>query len=284
MGFAQWPDALPRMANRKLTRLDSVSPWYETFEVCKDTYAFLESCHEEEVISYLVIGTEKAALIDTGMGIVDLKPEIDRFCELPIVVVNTHSHVDHMGSNHQFMDIGAFDHPFEIDRIESGYTHQECMAFMLPGSYINLPRSFNLEKYRIKPSPLTRKLQHLDTISLGKRSLTVYHTPGHSPGSICLLEEPNKLLFTGDTVYPGTLIMNLLESDLQSYLNSLKQLAELRDTVNQLCPAHNEAIAHAALLVSVLHAVELAASGKINFEQRKKSRIFKFEGFNLILS
>jgi glyoxylase-like metal-dependent hydrolase (beta-lactamase superfamily II) len=73
-------------------------------------------------------------------------------------------------------------------------------------------------RYRIHPSNISRKLHNLEKITLGKRMLTVYHTPGETPGSICLYDNKYGLLFTGDTFYPGTLWPYLEESELEVYL------------------------------------------------------------------
>ena len=71
---------------------------------------------------------------------------------------------------------------------------------------------------RIHPSNISRKLHNLEKITLGKRMLTVHHTPGETPASICLYDNKYGLLFTGDTFYPGTLWPYLEESDLGALL------------------------------------------------------------------
>ncbi len=283
MGFVQWPGALPRKVNQAFTRVKSISSWYEIFEIDTDTYAILEPHHHEEVISYLVIGSERAALVDTGMGIVDLKPEIDRLCNKPIVVINTHGHLDHVGSNHQFSDVRVFDHEFEVDLVEKGYSHEQSLTFMKPGSYLNLPPEFNLDTYEIAASPVAKRLQHLDLVSLGNRSLKVYHTPGHSPGSICLLESPGKLLFTGDTIYPGTIVAHLKGSDPEAYLNSLKLLNKIQEQISYLCPGHNEVILPKSSLSEVLKAFQKSITNQVPFERKNNVRVFDFDGFLLVL-
>ena len=177
----RWPDALPRPGNRRLKRLESASPWFEVYQVNADTFALLEPRHEEEVISYLALGSERAALIDTGMGISDVRAEVERLTDLPVVVVNTHAHFDHVGGDHRFGEVWAFDDASEVARIERGYSRAECAPFIGPGSYRELPDGFDPAAYEIRPSRVTRRLRHREAIELGARTLTVHHTPGHSP-------------------------------------------------------------------------------------------------------
>jgi glyoxylase-like metal-dependent hydrolase (beta-lactamase superfamily II) len=80
-----------------MKRLDSVSHWYEIYHVNSGIFAILEPNHDEKMISYLVIGTEQAALIDTGMGIGNIQTEVKRLTDLPVIVINTHGHFDHIG-------------------------------------------------------------------------------------------------------------------------------------------------------------------------------------------
>ena len=138
--------------------------------------------------------------------------------------------------------------------------------------------------YEIHPSPVTRRLHDLETIELGGRTLTVYHTPGHSPGSVCLYDSLSGSLFTGDTVYPGTLYAHLAESEFDAYRLSLGRLADTLDQVSHLCPAHNEVSRHRDLLVSVRDGFERIASGLAAFYDQGSVRIYAFDGYRVALS
>ena len=278
-----WPDALPRSGNQRFQQLASVSPWFTVYCINDGTYALLEPYHDEEVISYLVLGTERAVLIDTGMGIGDIKKEVTALTELPVIVVNTHNHFDHTGNNHRFAEVWAFDDDFEVARIEQGHSRFECANYMAPHSYMNLPDGFDPSQYAIQPSRVTRRLQHLEMIDLGGRTLQVHHTPGHSPGSICLLESRDGLLFTGDTVYPGTLIAHLEGANFEAYMRSLRYLGSLFDQVSHLCPAHNEAYMPKEKITHVLEAFEQITSDQAEFDVQDKTRLYRFEGFGVRL-
>jgi glyoxylase-like metal-dependent hydrolase (beta-lactamase superfamily II) len=278
-----WPDALPRPGNRRLTQLEGAAAWFNVFQVSRGTYALLEPHHYEEVISYLVLGSERALLFDTGMGIGDIRAEVKRLTELPVVTVNSHSHYDHVGDNHRFAQGWAFDHDGEVARIEGGLTAAECVRFLPAGSYRDLPPGFDPAAYLIQPSPVTRRLQHLEVIDLGGRALTVHHTPGHSPGSICLLDARDGLLLTGDTFYPGMLYAHFEGSDFGAYRRSLHHLVGLLEGVSHLCPAHNEACVPKVMLAHAADAFEEIVAGLVEPDLQDNLRVFRFQGFGLTL-
>jgi glyoxylase-like metal-dependent hydrolase (beta-lactamase superfamily II) len=278
-----WPEALPRPGNQKLTQLPSASPWFDVYQVNAGTYAILEPRHYEEVISYLILGTKRALLLDTGMGIGNIHIEVQRLTALPVVVVNSHSHYDHVGDNHRFAGVWAFDNDMEVTRIERGLTQAECAHYLEPGSYLDLPTGFDPTTYQIRPAPVTRRLSHLETIDLGERVLTVHHTPGHSPGSLCLSDQQDGILFTGDTYYPGMLYAHLTGSDFDQYLVSLRYMVGLLQHVSCLCPAHNEASIAPDTLTRVLAAFERIAAGQAPFERQGENQVYRFEGFGVTL-
>jgi glyoxylase-like metal-dependent hydrolase (beta-lactamase superfamily II) len=187
---------------------------------------------------YLVKGSRKALLIDTGFGLADLKCEIGALVgDLPIIVVNTHAHADHNSGNNQFDEIfvGKWDEPAswkELDiagkeRISAGFfTHLEEKAILdwNPGSCK-------------KNSPLADG----DSIDLGGCRFDVIETPGHSLGSICLFERTQGWLFTGDLVLAWE-VWGQLESSacLRYYSNSLDSLEGLMPLVKCVYPAHGK--------------------------------------------
>ena len=94
-----WCRALPRPEYKPLERVRVSDPWFEVYRVATDVFAIYEPHQAEEVISYLILGTRQAMLFDTGMGISDIQKVTAELTQLPIVVLNSHTHVDHVGGN-----------------------------------------------------------------------------------------------------------------------------------------------------------------------------------------
>jgi len=266
--------------------MKSISSWFEIYEVNGTTFAISEPYHWEKVISYLIIGNNRAALFDTGMGISNIRREIEQLTNAPIVVINSHSHYDHIGGNSHFNEVWVYDDDWEVAHIERGYTNDECREFMQSNDYMKekLPPEFDVTTYEISPSYVTRRLLHQEIIELGNRQLTVHHTPGESPGSIGLQDLRNKILFTGDIIVPsGTFWVHLEESDFHAYFDSLKYLVGLIDQIDYLCSAHNEAYAPKQLLISALEAFKRISAGLVKPKIIEDKFVYHFNEFNVSL-
>jgi glyoxylase-like metal-dependent hydrolase (beta-lactamase superfamily II) len=100
------------------------------------------------------------------------------------------------------------------------------------------PDGFRPESYTIKPTRANRQLKDGDVLKVGHRTLTVLHTPGHSPGSICLWEEDRGFLFSGDTLYDGPIYAHLPHSNFDDYLQSLSMLCSHVPKINKILPSH----------------------------------------------
>src|SRR5215469_8339243 len=95
----QWCRDLPRPAYQKLERVPVADPWFEVYKIRPGVFAIYESHQFEEVISYLILGDKKAVLFDTGMGISDIQKTVRGLTSLPVMVINSHTHNDHVGDN-----------------------------------------------------------------------------------------------------------------------------------------------------------------------------------------
>jgi glyoxylase-like metal-dependent hydrolase (beta-lactamase superfamily II) len=222
-----WCSKLPRPQYSSLERISVPSqPWFQIYRVRPNVYALYEPYHWEETISYLVVGTEKSLLIDTGMGIGNIRQAIETLipARKPLEIINTHTHHDHIGDNWQFS--GAIlgvrsDFASQNARGSFDEAQNELQPGMIWEEY--LPTDFNRETYRIHPYKVNTYVQEGDRIDLGDdQKLQVIATPGHSPDSISLLDEKHRLLFAGDAFYQGPILLYRPETNLQDYLQSLK--------------------------------------------------------------
>jgi len=171
---------------------------------------------------YLVCGREKAVVIDTMNGIADVHAVVRRITDLPLTVVNTHGHCDHIFGNIYF-DCDCFLHPADT---EVATRHMSFPAFE------NLCREKNLEM------PPFMAIYDGDIIDLGGLTLEVVSIPGHTPGGICLLLREKRVLFTGDSINHH-LWMQLDESlPLKTFLDNLNKISWVTEKADKILHGH----------------------------------------------
>lgn len=173
-------------------------------------------------------GRDADLLVDTGMGICPLAPEIDTPPGKPLLVVATHIHLDHVGSLHEFAErSGPAGSAAEFSRMGDAATYAH-MFRDLENAVSQLPfPGWTSQAYAIHTAPLTRTLDEGDTVDLGDRRFSVLHLPGHSPDSIALFDEQDGLFFSGDAIYDDTLIDDLPDSDRTAYRSTMERLLDL---------------------------------------------------------
>lgn len=178
---------------------------------------------------YLVIGEDKALLIDSGFGLGSLKKIIDGLTTLPVILVNTHGHPDHGGGNAEF---GApLLHPDDNEV----YTHKCAFATRLEEAQ-HWGIADAAEKLQPTP-PAPMALADGHVFDLGRRTLRVIHTPGHTWGSVCIFDEKTGTLFTGDNVQGmATALTEPAAANVSTYLASMEKLAAL--PVTKICTGH----------------------------------------------
>jgi len=261
-----WWKALPRKIYSELQKLESSQSWFEVYKIDPQVYVFYEPGQFEEAISYLVVGEEKAVLIDTGCGIGNVKTLAEEFTQLPIMVVNTHSHYDHIAQNHLFDEVAIFDAPNARQAAKKGYSKTEMAQLLAEGMlWKPLPEDFDPRNYHVPPFTVTWWLKDGDVIDLGNRKLEVIHTPGHSPDSICLLDRDARLFWTGDTFYTGAIYIHLPGSNLDAFINSYEKMIALSPLYERLMPSHNEPWVEKAILERVLGAARDIRAGKAEY-------------------
>jgi glyoxylase-like metal-dependent hydrolase (beta-lactamase superfamily II) len=278
----EWCRQLPRPEYSKLERVKVSDPWFEVYRIRPGTFAIYEPHQYEEVICYLLIGSKRALLFDTGMGISNIRKVVEELTSLPVSVLNSHTHNDHVGDNWRFSDIYGMDTDFT--RADAKGSREDAQAEIAPEEICgDLPPGFNAQEYSTKPFHISHWLHDGDKIELGGRTLQVIATPGHTPDSIALLDAKNKLLLTGDTFYPGPIFLYRPETDLDAYVASVKKLAALAPRLQLLLPAHNVPVADPAYLPKVVAAIEQVRSGKVASTPRDGKREYKCDGFSFLM-
>ena len=173
-------------------------------------------------------GRDVDLLVDTGMGICPLAPEIETLRGKPLLVVATHIHLDHVGSLHEFpLRAGPSHSAATFETMDEAVTYA-YMFHNLDGAVSKLPApGWKAADYRISPAPLTRTLDEGDIVDLGDRQFRVLHLPGHSPDSIALFDEADGLFFAGDAIYDYMLIDDLPDSSRSDYRRTMQRLLDL---------------------------------------------------------
>jgi len=257
---SDWCKQLPRPRYKDLERVPSADPWFEVYKIAPGVFAIYEPHQFEEAISFLILGDKRALLFDTGLGIGDIKRVVTPLTSLPIAVLNSHTHNDHVGDNWEFDEIYGMDTDFT--RANAKGSSADAQEELAPGSVCGeLPAGFDAKSYATRPFHITHWIHDGDTVDLGARVLQIISTPGHTPDAICLLDRKNGLLFTGDSFYAGTIWLYRPETDLDAYVRSVERIAALAPQLHLLLPSHNVPVDNPSQLPKLLVAVRKIRAG-----------------------
>lgn len=246
-----------------------MSSWFDLEQVLPDVWRLndgdLDTC-------YVLRGTERTGVIDTGMGIGDLAAQVSRVSLAPALVINTHVHPDHVSGNYQFDDVAIGAVEWEAARVwleaarephgqeEGGASPLDMMGLKRP-----LPPEFDPSTYRpYRMGAPTRLLAEGDVVRLGGFDLEVIVAPAHTPGGVCLLDRERRALFTGDTVLRGTVWLHLDGSaEPRTSVATYKKLAAFAGEVDHVLPAHGTAVLPGAFLTHMAEGAEAVLQGRV---------------------
>ena len=278
----KWWASLPRAEWGAFHRVEVASDWFETYRIEKGIFAIYEPGQFEEVISYLIEGDERALLFDTGLGIGDIRAVVSQLTDLPLTVLNSHTHYDHVGGNFQFADIISRGHPYARQRAE-GLSNDQVGEFAR-GDWIwkPVPAGFDAERFSTRAWQVARTIDEGQFIDLGGVSLEVVDSPGHSPDSLVLIDHQRRLMFTGDTFYLAPLYTHIPGGDIDAYAQSAAKLAGMAAGIDHLLMSHNTPKAGASFLLTLHEAFQSIRDGTAAFERNEGGREYRFEGFNIL--
>jgi hydroxyacylglutathione hydrolase len=211
----------------KIAKGEMVDDYFAVEDLGEGTFAIGEPRYYQQNYSYLVIGTTRALLFDSGSGTRDISGVVGRLTKLPVTVIVSHLHYDHLGG------IGPFEHVAMIDLPETRAD--------VSGSFFRPKRYEYMGLVDGLPAPSIRVGEWLtpgSSIDLGGRSLQVLSTPGHTPTSVALFDAQNKRLFIGDYIYPTTLYAFLPGASLSAYQATAKMLLDMLPADTVLWTAH----------------------------------------------
>ena len=238
-----------------------MNDWFTINEIDKDTYIISEYRHWEETHCYLLNGTKRSLLIDTGLGICNISEVISELTDKPVTAIATHIHWDHIGGHKYYPDFYA--HEAELDWLNGGFPQPLETIKEYVVDRCELPTDFQINEYKFFQGKPTKILHGGEHIDLGGRMVAVIHTPGHASGHMCFWEANTGYLFTGDLVYKDTLTAWFPSTDPKAYLKSLETVSEL--PAKRVFPAHHSLDIQPELLTRMRKAFrELKANGKLH--------------------
>jgi len=209
--------------------------WFTIEQIDADTYIISGYRHWEESHAYLLNGERYSLLIDTGLGIENIKEQVDKLTDKPVIAVATHVHWDHIGGHKYFPNFYAHEEEISWLNGEFPLTMEQIKAYVVEDC--DLPDNYDVEQYEFFQGTPTKVLTGRDIIDIGGRQIEVLHTLGHSPGHMCFYEQDRGYLFTGDLVYIGTLFAYYPSTDPVAYLDFIQKVASL--PVKRVFPAHH---------------------------------------------
>lgn len=239
----------------------SMKEWFTIDKAGDDTWIISEYRHWEETHCYLLCGSERSLLIDTGLGICNISEVVGRLTDKPVTAVATHIHWDHIGGHQYFPDFYA--HGEELDWLNGGFPLSKETIQEMVVDRCELPEGFDVSTYEMFQGKPTRVLKDGDEIDLGGRKIFVLHTPGHSPGHMCFWEPERRALYTGDLVYKDTLFAYYPSTDPEAYLASLEKTGKL--PAEHIFPAHHSLDIHPEIVIRMRDAFRrLKAEGRLH--------------------
>jgi glyoxylase-like metal-dependent hydrolase (beta-lactamase superfamily II) len=205
--------------------------WFDDYFVVEEidptTFAIGEPRYYQGNYSYLILGEHEAVLFDAGSGTRDITPVVRALTRLPVTVVPSHLHFDHVGALGRFERTALLDTPALRARARDSRLRLGRYEFL--GFLEDLPApSFRVDLWWADGQ----------SVELGHRSLLVLATPGHTPTSLSLYDRARAQLFAGDFIYPGPLYVFYPGASRGAYEQTTHRLLALLDPATRIFTAH----------------------------------------------
>jgi len=172
----------------------------EAIKINENTYRI----EDDFVRSFLIIGDKEALLVDTGASGTGAKDIAEELARLPLKLINTHSDGDHTAGNSMFSEV---------------YIHED-------------------ERPYYTADMTYRYVKDGDVIDLGNRPLQIIHIPGHTPGSIGIIDVNNRVLISGDSIQDSNIFMFTPKRNLPKFVESLRNIGKYDDCYDEIYPSH----------------------------------------------
>lgn len=184
---------------------------------------------------FLLVGSNKAALIDSGVSHIDIRKLASEFTDLPLILINTHGDMDHSAGTGEFSEIYMTKEDYLGCRMDEKFPRTKLIA-----------------------------INDRDIIDLGNRTLEIITIPGHTKGSVAILDVEKRYLFAGDSVQKGHIYMFGAHRDPDSFENSLNVLINESERYDKVIASHDEPMLDGDYAIKVLESWKEVRSGAIS--------------------
>lgn len=208
---------------------------YEIKQTDSKTWAIEDS----GVRFFLLTGEKKGLLIDSGMTTKNAKEIGAGLTDLPLELINTHTDIDHIAGNDAF------------DRV-----------LMHPSEYVNY---FQKEAVHKVPTPVWDG----DIIDLGNRPIKVITQPGHTPGSIALLDINRRILFSADSIQDGRIFMFGPMRNMAAYRQSLDKVWAHRSEFDLIFPSHGNLPLKPDIIPKLMTSADKILAGSMAYKNEE---------------
>ena len=207
-------------------------------------------------IMYLVEGQNKAVLIDAGIGFGNLRHFVDTLTPLPVDLVLTHAHIDHAGGACYFDRVYLNEAEHVILNNHKSLDKIEYLHIMQPDAEVPPEDIAPTKETGFMP------LNDGDTFDLGGITLEMIKLPGHTPGSMCVLNREERSILLGDACNGFTFLFDSMCRPLSEYLNNLRAFKQYEDRYDKVYLSHGSGDGPKSIVDEVIKVCQEAIAGQ----------------------
>lgn len=208
------------------------------------------------VCCYLTIGSQKACLLDTCNGVGNIKEYVEKITNLPIIVILTHGHLDHMGG------AGLFENVYMNHADLPVFQKHGNMSFRINDTKEHSPVPVNDEDFIQTFQGEIHNVEDLDIFDLGDIKIQMLEVKGHTPGMMCPLIVEERTIIFGDACGVGVLLFDEYSSCVSEYRESLLHLKSFEEKYDIVYRNHGTFTSPKELLDNVINCCDLILAGE----------------------
>lgn len=209
------------------------------------------------VCCYLALGSRRACLLDTTNGLGNIRSYVERLTDLPVFVVLTHAHLDHMGGSGLFDEVYLSPDDMPVYHFKTSPEHRLYDA----RNRLKLQVS-DLGELPPVYSGTFRPLSDGQTFDLGGLTVEMIAARGHTPGMMCALLREERTILFGDACGVAVMLMDAFSSHVSEYRRTLLHLKEYESAYDTIYRNHGTFTSPKELLDNVIQCCDLVLAGR----------------------